>query len=56
MYVKTCTRPDILYALSMMSRYQDNLGDSHWTTMKNILKYLKGTKDMFLVYGGREEL
>nr|GEV05397.1 retrotransposon protein, putative, Ty1-copia subclass [Tanacetum cinerariifolium] len=25
-------------------------GDIHWTTVKNILKYLKNTKDMFLVY------
>ncbi|GJT62485.1 hypothetical protein Tco_1006018 [Tanacetum coccineum] len=24
----------------------------HWTAIKNILKYLKNTKDMFLVYGG----
>ncbi|GJY47022.1 retrotransposon protein, putative, ty1-copia subclass [Tanacetum coccineum] len=24
----------------------------HWTTVKNILKYLRNTKDMFLVYGG----
>ncbi|GKF58916.1 hypothetical protein Tco_0175702, partial [Tanacetum coccineum] len=30
-----------------------NLSDLHWTTVKNILKYLKNTKDMFfLVYGG----
>ena len=28
----------------------------HWTAIKNILKYLKRTKDMFLVYGGDEEL
>ena len=28
----------------------------HWTTVKNILKYLKRTKDMFLVYGGDKEL
>jgi hypothetical protein len=28
----------------------------HWTTVKNILKYLKRTKEMFLVYGGDEEL
>ncbi|GJT82180.1 hypothetical protein Tco_1056522 [Tanacetum coccineum] len=26
--------------------------ESHWTTVKNILKYLRNTKDMFLVYGG----
>nr|GEZ44051.1 hypothetical protein [Tanacetum cinerariifolium] len=25
--------------------------DIHWTTVKNILKYLRNTKDMFLVYG-----
>ncbi|GJV86582.1 retrotransposon protein, putative, ty1-copia subclass [Tanacetum coccineum] len=24
----------------------------HWTAVKNILKYLRNTKDMFLVYGG----
>ena len=28
----------------------------HWTAVKNILKYLKRTKDIFLVYGGDEEL
>ncbi|GKG27572.1 hypothetical protein Tco_0405899, partial [Tanacetum coccineum] len=28
------------------------LCDLHWTSVKNILKYLKNTKDVFLVYGG----
>nr|GEY61620.1 hypothetical protein [Tanacetum cinerariifolium] len=28
-----------------------NPGDIYWTTVKNILKYLRITKDMFLVYG-----
>ncbi|GKD67176.1 retrovirus-related pol polyprotein from transposon TNT 1-94 [Tanacetum coccineum] len=27
-------------------------GDEHWTAVKNILKYLRNTKDMFLIYGG----
>nr|GEX47537.1 hypothetical protein [Tanacetum cinerariifolium] len=27
-------------------------GKSHWTAVKNLLKYLRNTKDMFLVYGG----
>ncbi|GJY20843.1 zinc finger, CCHC-type containing protein [Tanacetum coccineum] len=26
-------------------------GESHWTAVKNILEYLRNTKDMFLVYG-----
>ncbi|GJU83974.1 hypothetical protein Tco_1291520 [Tanacetum coccineum] len=27
------------------------IGEPHWTAVKNILKYLRNTKDMFLVYG-----
>ncbi|GJZ23757.1 hypothetical protein Tco_0561216 [Tanacetum coccineum] len=30
----------------------DQLCELHWTIVKNILKYLRNTKDMFLVYGG----
>ncbi len=43
-------------AISLAGRYQSNLGGDHWTTVKNILKYLKRTKDMFLIYGGDKEL
>ncbi|GJY32683.1 retrotransposon protein, putative, ty1-copia subclass [Tanacetum coccineum] len=56
MYVMTCRRPDVPFALSMVSRRQQNPGEGHWTVVKNILKYLRNTKDMFLVYGGEEEL
>ncbi|GKA51792.1 hypothetical protein Tco_0744988 [Tanacetum coccineum] len=28
--------------------------DLHWTTVKNIMKYLRNTKDIFLVYGEAE--
>ena len=56
MYAMICTRPDVSYALSMTSRFQYNPGEGHWTAVKNILKYLKRTKDSFLVYGGEERL
>ncbi|KAK9024881.1 hypothetical protein V6N11_064787 [Hibiscus sabdariffa] len=56
MYAMICTRPDLSYALSMTSRYQANPGEGHWTAVKNILKYLRRTKDVFLVYGGEEKL
>jgi hypothetical protein len=56
MYAMICTRPNVSYALSVASRYQADLGESHWTLVKNILKYLRRTKDEFLVYGGEEEL
>jgi transposase InsO family protein len=56
MYAMICTRPDVSYSLSVTSRYQANPGLAHWTAVKNILKYLKRSKDMFLVYGGESEL
>ena len=42
--------------LSVVSRYQADPGEIHWTAAKNILKYLRRTKDMFLVYGVEDEL
>ncbi|GKF53914.1 retrotransposon protein, putative, ty1-copia subclass, partial [Tanacetum coccineum] len=51
MYVVRCTRPDVAFAHHITS-LQQNPGDLHWTTVKNIMKYLRNTKDMFLVYRG----
>ncbi|GJU11970.1 retrotransposon protein, putative, ty1-copia subclass [Tanacetum coccineum] len=45
------TRLDVAFAQNIISRFQQNLGELHWNTVKNILKYLRNTKDMFLVYG-----
>jgi hypothetical protein len=56
MYAMLCTRPNVSYALSSMSRYQSIYGEAHWIIIKNILKYLRRTKEVFLVFGGEEEL
>ncbi|GJT42365.1 retrotransposon protein, putative, ty1-copia subclass [Tanacetum coccineum] len=55
MYAVRCTRPDVAFAQNITSRFQQNPGELHWTAVKNILKYLRNTKDMFLVYGGNPE-
>ncbi|KAJ9540834.1 LOW QUALITY PROTEIN: hypothetical protein OSB04_027340 [Centaurea solstitialis] len=55
MYAMLCTRPDVAYSVSVTSRYQQNPGEPHWVAVKNILKYLRRTKDMFLVFGGFED-
>ncbi|GJR24679.1 putative reverse transcriptase domain-containing protein [Tanacetum coccineum] len=49
---KLGTRPDVALAQNITSRVQQNPGELHWTAVKNILKYLRNTKHMFLVYGG----
>ena len=48
MYAMLCTRLDVSYALSMTSRFQSDPGECHWIAVKNILKYLRRTKDIFL--------
>ncbi|GJU82945.1 hypothetical protein Tco_1285310 [Tanacetum coccineum] len=55
MYVVRCIRPDVVFAQNITSRFQQNPGEAHWTAVKNILKYLRNTKDTFLVYGGNPE-
>nr|GEZ97850.1 retrotransposon protein, putative, Ty1-copia subclass [Tanacetum cinerariifolium] len=55
MYAVRCTRPDVAFAQNMISRFQQNPSEEHWTAIKNILKYLRNTKDMFMVYGGNME-
>jgi hypothetical protein len=55
-YIMLCTRPNMSYELSMTSIYQKDLGEDHWTAIKNILKYLRRNKDMILIYDGEEHL
>ncbi|GKA40631.1 hypothetical protein Tco_0733224 [Tanacetum coccineum] len=46
MYDVRCTHPDVAFAQNITSRFQQNPGDLHWTTIKNIPKYLMNTKDI----------
>ena len=54
MYAMLCTRPDVSFALSCTSRHQADPGEQHWIAVKAILKYLRRTKNAFLVYGGAD--
>ena len=51
MYAMTCTRPDVAHSLGVVSRYQSDPGEAHWKVVKTILKYLRNTKDQWLIYG-----
>ena len=55
-YTMLCTQPDIIFAMSVTSRYQSNPDEEHWIAVKNIFKYLRRTKDLFLIFGGDSEL
>nr|GEX26554.1 ribonuclease H-like domain-containing protein [Tanacetum cinerariifolium] len=51
MYLMVCSRPDIAYVVSIVSRYLANPSKNHWEAVKWILKYLRGTENVGLVYG-----
>ncbi|KMQ86075.1 gag-pol polyprotein [Lasius niger] len=51
LYISQGTRPDVAYAVSTVSRYMQNLGRNHWTAVKRILRYLRGTLDYRLQFG-----
>ncbi|KAH9670910.1 hypothetical protein KPL70_017154 [Citrus sinensis] len=46
----TCTRPDNLYAVGLMSRYMENPKTTHFKATKRILRYIKGTTNFSLLY------
>jgi len=50
MYAILCTRPDICFAVGLVSRYQSNPGTAHWQAVKRIMRYLRGTTDLVLCY------
>ena len=50
MYLMIGSRPDIAYSVSLVSRFMEDPGLSHWKSVKQIFKYIKGTKDLFIEY------
>src|SRR6185295_4325449 len=52
LYLSTGTRPDIAYAVGEVSRFMKNPGRGHWTAVKHLLRYLKGTVDWGIQFGG----
>ena len=52
MYLATCTRPDIAYAVGMLARFSSKPNQSHWTAAKRVLRYLRGTVNFGILYRG----
>lgn len=52
MYAMLGTRPDIAYAVTALSQFSHNPGHVHWTGVKRLLRYLRGTIDYKLTYSG----
>ena len=52
LYASIGTRPDIAVAVGFFAKFVSEPTDKHWTGVKRIMRYLKGTWDYELVLGG----
>jgi hypothetical protein len=50
MWLQVATRPDLSYAVNLLSRYANNPGRRHWEALKHTLAYLKGTSNYGITY------
>ena len=55
-YLAIATRLDIAYAINKLAQYTSAPKPKHWTAVKWVFQYLKGTKDHRLTYGGSHNL
>ena len=54
MYAMIGTMCDLGYALGLVSRFMSKPGMVHWTAVKWVLRYLKGTQDLKLCFRKNE--
>lgn len=54
MYLATCTRPDIAFAVGAVARFTSRPNQSHWVAAKRVLRYLKGTVSHGIIFRGSE--
>ncbi|KAL5493039.1 hypothetical protein ACEPAI_4487 [Sanghuangporus weigelae] len=50
LWMATILRIDIAFAANVLARYMHKPGRVHWVAARRVLQYLKGTKDLGLIY------
>ena len=55
MYLANATRPDILYAVNILSRHQINPTTDDWKMVERVFQYPNGTKTLGLKYSARKD-
>jgi len=50
MYLANCTRPDLAFAVNLLARHSAAPTKRHWSGVKNVFRYLQGTKDLGLFF------
>ena len=50
MYTAITTHPNIAYTVNLLSQFNMKPTEMHWNAVKHIFRYLKGIKDIGIVY------
>jgi hypothetical protein len=50
MYIAVNTRPDVLHSVCLLSQFNNSYNDEHFSHAKRILRYLKGTINLCMMY------
>lgn len=56
LFLCSVSRPDISFAVNVLSRYVNNPGQQHINAIKRVIRYLIGSKDYFIKYGESSDL
>jgi hypothetical protein len=50
MWLQVATRPDLSFAVNLLSRFANDPGRLHWQALKHTLEYVKGTTNYGITY------
>ena len=56
MQLQVATRPDLSFAVNILSRFAHNPGKPHWNAFKHMLAYIKGTTYYGVTFKARDNL
>jgi len=54
MYAMTQTRPDLAFAVSLLSRFASNPSQAYIGAAKRVIRYLKNTRNLGITYNGSQ--
>lgn len=55
LYIARTCRPDLAFSVSELAQFSQAFGPDHWNIIKQVLKYLQGTKNVGLVINAKDK-
>jgi hypothetical protein len=56
MWGQLATRPDLSFAVSLLSRFQADPGIDHWSALMHVIGYIRNTMDYGLTYSRDDDI